>query len=144
MVRLRNTIVFLLHLDALDETFMYAKELRRRMTYAESILWKELRGRKLRGLKFRRQHALRFYIADFYCHEKRLVIEIDGGIHNKMSVKVHDDNRTAELNRLGIQVIRFSNDQVILSLKEVLSEINDYVENIQNNPPLSSRRGGRG
>jgi len=82
------------------------------MTGAEKILWKELKNRNLNGLKFRRQHPIHFYIADFYCHEKRLVIEVDGEIHKRRAVKEHDENRSAELDRLGINVIRFTNDQV--------------------------------
>lgn len=57
------------------------------MTEAEDILWKHLRNKKLNGLKFRRQHPLDIFIADFYCHEKKLVIELDGGIHDILEQK---------------------------------------------------------
>jgi very-short-patch-repair endonuclease len=82
----------------------------------------------LNGLKFRRQHPIHFYVADFYCHEKRLIIEIDGGIHEEDRIKEHDDNRTAELERLGIRVIRFTNDEVIKSKELVLKRIIDFLQ----------------
>jgi very-short-patch-repair endonuclease len=73
MVLLGKTIDFLLHLEADEETFRTAQHLRRNLTEAEKILWDRLKNRKLLGLKFRRQHPLRFYIADFYCHENGLL-----------------------------------------------------------------------
>ena len=123
MVHKRKTKEYLLHLNAKEEVFQYAYSLRYQMTDAEKILWKELKAHKLNGLKFRRQHPLHFYIADFYCHEKRLIIEVDGGIHETVTVSEHDANRTAEFERLGIRVLRFTNDQVINSISEVIAEI---------------------
>ncbi len=93
------------------------------MTEAEKLLWDRLKNRKLKGLKFRRQHPIHFYIADFYCHEKCLVIEVDGGVHDHIPVKEHDENRSAELDRLGITVIRFRNEQILNNLDKVLEEI---------------------
>jgi very-short-patch-repair endonuclease len=127
MVFIRKTRDYLLHLGAREETFNTAHALRNSMTEAEKILWNELKSRKLQGLKFRRQHPIHWYIADFYCHEKRLVIEIDGGIHMKTSVKEHDDNRSAEFDRLGVHVIRFTNEQVFKSKEKVLEEIIKYI-----------------
>lgn len=69
---------------AKPDIFSKAKELRKSMTIAEKILWKHLRNNKLNGLKFRRQHPLDIFIADFYCHPKRLIIELDGGIHDTL------------------------------------------------------------
>ena len=75
-------------------------------------------------------------IADFYCHEKRLVIEVDGGIHVDAEVKEHDENRSAELDRLGITVIRFTNDQIFEQLEQVLEEIVLFVKTLnQPSPP---------
>ena len=106
------------------------------MTEAEKILWNELRSRKVKGLKFRRQHPLLFYIADFYCHEQRLVIEIVGGIHLLEKQKEKDENRTAELERFGISVIRFTNDQVINSIDEVIQTISRFVQSDPLSTPL--------
>jgi very-short-patch-repair endonuclease len=130
MVFIRKTRDYLLHLGAQDETFSTAQTLRSSMTEAEKVLWDELKSRKLQGLKFRRQHPIHWYIADFYCHEKQLVIEIDGGIHMKTPVKEHDENRSAEFDRLGIHVIRFTNEQVLHSKEKVLEEIIRYTESI--------------
>jgi very-short-patch-repair endonuclease len=129
MVFIRRTRDYLLHLNADEETFRQAHSLRRKMTEAEKRLWNELKNRKLNGLKFRRQHPLRWYIADFYCHERRLVIELDGEIHEKNSIKENDQNRSAELDRLGIIIIRFKNEQILNSLSEVLNEIRKVVNN---------------
>jgi len=127
MVIVGKTISFELHLGADEETFRRAKRLRRDMTEAERILWDELKGRKLDSLKFRRQHPLKFYIADFYCHEQKLVIEIDGEMHNEEQYIEHDDQRTAVLEEYGIRIIRFTNDQVNNKLNQVKQEIREYV-----------------
>ena len=78
--------------------FENAKELRKSMTEAEEILWKHLRNNKLNELKFRRQHPLDIFIADFYCHQKKLIIELDGGIHDTLDQKEYDEGRTFELD----------------------------------------------
>ena len=130
MAFLGKTIDYILHLNADEGTFKTAHRLRKNLTEAEKLLWAELRNRKIMGLKFRRQHPLHYYIADFYCHEQRLVIEIDGEIHMQEKQKEHDENRTAELDRFGIRVIRFTNEQVINSMGEVIQTIKDYMKNI--------------
>ena len=123
MVFIRKTKEYLLHLDVTDEQIHFAQSLRHNMTEAERILWNELKGSKLKGLKFRRQHPIHYYIADFYCHKKRFIIEVDGGIHSDLQTKDHDGNRTAEFERLGIKVIRFTNEQVLNSIEEVINSI---------------------
>ena len=128
MVHVGKTIQNNLHLNAKEEIFSLASELRKTMTEAEQRLWQELKNRKLNGLKFRRQHPIHYYIADFYCHEKRLIVELDGGVHDEVSVKEHDDNRSAELDRRGIRVLRFTNEKVIQSIDTVCQEIIQYTE----------------
>ena len=103
--------------------FGNAKELRRTSTPSEDLLWQELRNRKLDGLKFRRQHPINNYIADFYCSEKQLAIEVDGAIHNKPENKEHDQQRTQALNNMGIQVLRFTNTEVETNMPSVLNRI---------------------
>lgn len=93
------------------------------MTEAEDILWKHLRNKKLNGLKFRRQHPLDIFIADFYCHEKKLVIELDGGIHDILEQKEYDEGRTSELEGKGFKVIRFRNEEIMNDLEDVLNRI---------------------
>ena len=104
-----------------------AKQLRKRMTYCEKILWQELRKNHIRYFYFRRQHPIRWFIVDFYCHELRLVIEVDGSVHDSPEQQEKDLNRTAELENLGIMVIRFKNDEVIKNTRKVTCTINDQV-----------------
>ncbi len=111
------------HHDAHQKTFENARFLKKVLTPAEEILWKELRGRRFKGHKFRRQHPIKSFIADFYCHASQLILEIDGGYHNSETSRKYDEDRTKELNVLGIRVIRFSNDQVSNHLGKVLDEI---------------------
>jgi len=77
--------------------------------------------------KFRRQHPVDIFIVDFYCHEFKLAIEIDGDIHNNEEVLEYDLGRMAELNKFGITVIRFTNDQVIYQLDKVIAEIQKII-----------------
>jgi very-short-patch-repair endonuclease len=108
---------------ASPEIFKRAKDLKRGMTPAEKILWEELRGSKLDGHKFRRQHPIGKFIADFYCHEKKLVVELDGGIHDDEDVKERDEGRTYELENFELQVIRFQNEEIFRDLSSVLNKI---------------------
>ena len=112
-----------LHLGAREQTHRNAKDLRRRQTEAEEKLWSLLRNRQLKGKKFRRQHALENYVADFYCHEVKLVIELDGGIHEEQEQKEYDLDRTSVLKEYGIKVIRFKNEEVVSNLDVVLDKI---------------------
>lgn len=112
--------------------FELAKDLRRNMTDAESLLWNHLKA-GVNGLKFRRQHPIGIYIADFYCHKLRLIIEIDGSIHNVKEVKDNDLKRENDLKEWGNTIIRFTNDRVFKSIDSVLDEINTIVESLINN-----------
>jgi very-short-patch-repair endonuclease len=94
---------------ATSSIFEKAKELRNNMTLAEKTLWYRLK-KSPNGLKFRRQHPVSKYIADFYCHAAKLIIEVDGDIHNFQ--KDYDKGREYELNELGIKVLRFTNEEV--------------------------------
>jgi very-short-patch-repair endonuclease len=98
-----------------------AKDLRQQMTPAEVMLWQRLRAHRLGGLKFRRQHPLGPFIADFYCAEYRLVVEIDGGIHAKQAE--HDQARTEQFEVYGYRVIRFKNTEVEQDIEKVLEKI---------------------
>ena len=100
-----------------------ARELRRELTPIEAILWQRLRSRRLAGLKFRRQHPIGPFITDFYCAERKLVIEIDGDTHAEQ--RRYDASRTAWLEKQGIRVIRFNNRDVLNNLPNVLEMIKD-------------------
>ena len=99
----------------------YAKELRRKQTDAERVLWMRLRARQVNGLKFRRQHPIGRYIVDFCCPEKCLVIEIDGGQH--MNRTFADERRTEFLVQEGYRVLRYWNHDVLVAPGAVLQHI---------------------
>ena len=119
-----------LHKYANGRLYEYGRILRQRQTEAEEKLWQLIRNRKLNGLKFRRQHPLDKYIADFYCHEKRLVIELDGGVHKDRVQQEIDKERTSVLIRLEITVIRFKNEEVINNSKSVTERIIKIAESL--------------
>jgi very-short-patch-repair endonuclease len=91
------------------------------MTPAECVLWEAVRGNRLAGLRFRRQQVIDGFIVDFYCHAARLVIEIDGGIHEAQ--QGHDIARDQILAGRALRVIRFTNDDVLNDLQDVLRQI---------------------
>ncbi|MFA5929208.1 MAG: endonuclease domain-containing protein [Candidatus Margulisiibacteriota bacterium] len=97
-----------------------ASEMRRKPTKAEFILWEQLRGKQL-GVKFRRQHTIDKFIVDYYCVERNLVIEVDGCIHQEQEDK--DKNRELVLIELGCSILRFSNEEIFLDMKNVLNRI---------------------
>jgi very-short-patch-repair endonuclease len=107
--------------------FTKAYELRKNMTIAEKILWEELRDRNKYKTKFRRQHPIDIFIVDFYCHEKKLAIEVDGGIHLRIDRQEYDDGKTHDLEKNGITVLRFTNNQIINDLGTVLKIIKEKI-----------------
>lgn len=104
------------------------KQLRNNATPAEATLWKHLSNSKLAGKKFRRQHSIGNYIADFYCPSEKLVIELDGSVHNNIVAIQKDFERTEHLNDLGIRVIRFENKEVFQNIDLVLEKIKQVLE----------------
>ena len=124
---LRDKLLAKLHYGAKASTQEYARELRLRTTEAEQKLWSLLRNRQLKGKKFRRQHAIANYVADFYCNESRLVIELDGNFHTAAETKEYDKFRTNLLNELGITVLRFWNEEVIKNPGKVIKKISEYL-----------------
>ena len=104
-----------------SEMYARSKELRRVMTPAETILWKELRTNKLNGLHFRRQQVIDRFIVDFYCHQYELIVEVDGDIHELQ--KGYDAERESYLNERGFRVIRFRNEEIMNDLQGVLKKI---------------------
>ncbi len=113
--------------------FQRAEELRNRMTPAEEILWKHLRINEWK-LKFRRQHPIWNYIADFYCHKIKLLIELDGEIHENEEVKTNDAQREEHLREFGLTVLRFKNEEIFKHLSSVIKKITETVELLRNTP----------
>ena len=105
------------------------KELRKRLTPAEAALWTLLKGKKVEGRKFRRQHSVGKYILDFYCPSELLAIELDGEHHFTDRGATYDQERTNYLNSLQIRVIRFENEQIFQSPEAVVAEIRKQFKN---------------
>lgn len=119
-----------LHAGAKPQIFENARELRTNQTKAEIILWNHLRARRFDNLKFRRQHPILHFIADFYCHELRLIVEIDGEYHEKTEQQKLDNSRTQELEQLGYSVVRFQNNEVFEDVNLVLNKLRDIIHNL--------------
>jgi len=100
-----------------------ARALRRRPTDAEAKLWRALRGRQLAGAKFRRQHPIGGYVVDFYCERAKLAIELDGGQHLEPARAAYDAERTRALERAGVRVLRFFDDDALARSEAVLESI---------------------
>ena len=100
------------------------------MTESETVLWNALRN-EFRGVKFRRQHPIGDYIADFLCLKAKLVIEVDGGYHDKPQQQLEDQWRTEFLQSKGYRVIRFTNEEVSSQLKGVISRIKEELIKIE-------------
>jgi very-short-patch-repair endonuclease len=123
-----------LHICIMPSIIDLCRELRKKQTPAEVILWQNLRNRSLTGKKFLRQHPIcvqsifgknLYYIPDFYCHEARLVIEADGPVH--IFKKDYDRNRDEVLARLGLETLRFTNDEILNDLNGVLNIIKEKI-----------------
>ena len=116
-----------MYFGATHKTIEKAKELRKHMTEAEGLLWERLKGKQLLDLRFRRQHPINIYIADFYCHSVLLAIEVDGGIHEIEENKKYDISREDELLKYGIKVIRFKNQDILNNINDVIVMIKEYI-----------------
>jgi very-short-patch-repair endonuclease len=101
----------------------FARKLRQEATDAESYLWSILRGRRVRGRKFRRQHPVEPYVLDFFCAELNLCIELDGGQHNEAEGRRKDAIREAFLRQKGIRTLRFTNHDMLRDTDTVLNVI---------------------
>jgi type I restriction enzyme M protein len=100
-----------------------AKVLRLNQTEIEGHLWQYLRDRRLGGYKFRRQHPMKGFILDFYCPQKKLAVELDGGQHDTNHQIEYDQNRTAILEKEGIKVIRYWDNEVLQNTDGILNDI---------------------
>ena len=114
-----------------SDSFTKAQFLRRNETIAEKLLWEKLRNNQLEGLKFRRQHPVNIYIADFYCHKFKLIIELDGDYHNQEEQKQKDEVRTEVLRLNDLKIIRFKNEEVEQDINQVLITIKNKIEQLK-------------
>ncbi len=117
-----------MHYGATPEVFRNAAKLRENMTDPERKLWEYLKTKPM-GYKFRRQHLISRYILDFYCHQLRLSIEVDGGYHLTIEQREIDNQRTEYLESVGITVYRFTNQEILnqfeQSIEMITSKIRD-------------------
>jgi very-short-patch-repair endonuclease len=104
-------------------TFRKAEQLRNTMTPTEKKLWNALSNKKINGFRFKNQHPISKFIVDFYCHKAKLVLEIDGNVHDELEQADYDIGRTFEIESFGLKLIRFTNDQIETRFEEVLKEI---------------------
>jgi very-short-patch-repair endonuclease len=105
----------------LPEVGLAARRLRRMLTPTEQVLWDAIRRRRLGGLRFRSQHPVGAFVLDFYCPSCKLVVEVDGAVHDQQVE--YDEARTERLNDYGYRVIRFRNEEVFQDLPSVLDRI---------------------
>jgi very-short-patch-repair endonuclease len=120
-----------------------ARQMRKELTPAELKLWSASRGDQLMGFRFRRQHRIGSYIADFFCHAARIVVEVDGDSHEERVE--YDAKRTYWMSQEGLSVIRFTNDEVLKNLDGVLAMIGSWCTNAigpspQPSPPSTGKR----
>ena len=111
-------------------TFEKAHELRMNMTKAEKKIWNKLKDRNLVKVRFRRQHPVDIFVVDFYCHELKLAIEIDGSIHLDKGISEYDNGRTHDIEKLGIKILRFTNDQVFNDINAVINKIIEVISSL--------------
>jgi very-short-patch-repair endonuclease len=109
--------------NAKPDIFQKTKTLRLNMTASEKIIWNRINKGKIMGLRFKARHPIDIFIFDFYCHELKLVVEIDGDIHNNHDQRSYDEGRTAELEHFDIKVVRFKNDEVSTDIEKVINEL---------------------
>jgi very-short-patch-repair endonuclease len=112
----------------------FVEDNRRVSTQAEEVLWGVLRGKQLEGYKFRRQHIIDSFIADFVCLSKQLVIELDGKYHQLPEMVISDAERTERLNELGFDVLRFKNDEVLVDIEGTSKQILERLELLDKKP----------
>lgn len=113
---------------ALPIHFELAKKLRNNQTEAELYLWDNLQRLTYLNIRFKRQHPVLYFIADFYCHKAKIIIEVDGGYHDIPEQYLYDRNRENELNELGLKVVRFTNEEVLNSIEKVLRTIEKEIK----------------
>ncbi len=118
-----------------------ARQLRNNSTKAEVILWLKIKGKQMRGYNFHRQKPIDNYILDFFCHELMLGIEVDGYSHQLTDVYYKDQKKEQKINALGITILRFTDDQVLKDMCNVLLAIEDYIHRYEKHTPSPSQEG---
>ena len=124
----KNNKIGTLHVGVKNSDFEFAKKLRQNQTPAEKILWERLRRKQLCGAKFRRQHPIGGFFVDFYCHQSKLVVELDGSVHDETGQQEYDLEREQVLTEvLELKVIRLRNKAVYDDVENVLKIIEKHL-----------------
>ena len=134
------SVEYPMYYGAPPSIFKLARELRKNETEAEKKLWAKLNKNQILRLQFRRQHPINLFIADFFCARIKLVIEIDGNIHEIQEYHEHDSGRTDMLNDFGITVIRFKNEQVINEIDYTVYQIEEKARNLLNKKEFCGKK----
>jgi len=113
----------------------YARELRNNSTKTEIFLWMKLKGKQMFGYDFHRQKPIDNYILDFFCYELMLGIEVDGYSHQFLEVQYKDARKEKRMNELGIEVLRFSDEQVLKDIENVIRAIEFFIEEFEKTHP---------
>ena len=142
MVYLGKSVERKMYFGAKPKIMEYARKLRRNPTAGEKKLWRELQKLRTKSFIFRRQHPIDMFVADFYCHSLKLVIEVDGEIHENQEAQEYDEGRSSELERYGIKVLRFKNSEVLNKIESVSNTINNLISKISS--PSLLGEGDRG
>jgi len=124
-----------MHFGASPRVFRNAKKLRNNMTYAEKLLWSRLRNNQL-GIHFRRQHPSSNFVVDFYCYKLQFLIEVDGSIHAEPIVQIEDKCKEDSLISYELHVIRFTNEQVVLNIDNVVALIKKEISVLVEKGPI--------
>ena len=119
-----------MHYGATSETFEIAERLRKNMPVAEKVLWERVCRNQI-GVRIRRQHPIWKFVADFYCHQVKLVIEIDGEIHLNSENKQYDISRAIVLDEFKIRILRFTNNEVLNKTDSVIEKIKRTIESLK-------------
>ncbi len=128
-----------MHQGAKPSVFEYARQNRSGNTLAEKVLWEAIRLKRLDGYKFRNQHPIGSYIVDFYCHSAKLAIEVDGGYHQAQEQREYDLDRENDIALNGIKIIRFTNEDVLNKLEQVLDSIRFNLKERATTTPLTPK-----
>ncbi len=119
-----------------------ASSLRKNMTKAEASLWKYvLKGKQLKDYQFRRQRPILQYIADFFCKELMLIVEVDGITHDAEDIIVNDKQREHHLEKAGFKIVRFTDEEVLSNIEGVKVQLELLVEKIEKSTPYPRQRG---
>ena len=133
------SVEYPMYFGAKPSIFKLARELRKDETKVEKMLWNKLNKNQILGLHFRRQHPINIFVADFYCPRIKLIIEVDGSIHEIFEYAEHDIGRSEILNDFGIKVIRFTNEQILNDLDGTIKQIESCVRKLLNDT-MQSRK----